>query len=479
MSSASLSSQSDFAGRVIIIGCGSIGQGILPVIGRHIPMGGEGRLLVLSADEQGRGLAQKCGAHFEHAHLTPKNHRRILGRHVKAGDLVLNLSVNVSSLDLIRFCAEREVLYVDTSIEPWPGVYANPMLDMRQRTNFVIREKALRLAAELGPNAPTAVVDHGANPGLVSHFVKRALLDLDRILRAGEARPGSREEWATLARDLEVLVIQIAERDTQVSDHAKRHGEFVNTWSIDGFVDELMQPSEVSIGVHELNLPRRARHHGPDSGTLYLPRPGGGTFARSWTPSVGGYQGMLVTHDEVFSIADHLSLREDNRFVYRPTVMFVYHPCDDGMLSALELEGRGWKMQPASRRLSRDIADGMDELGVLLAGHAKNAYWFGSQLSIQEARDHLEFANATTVQVVAGALAAAVWAIRHPRSGLVEPDQMDHEECLAIAEPYLGKLTGEFTDWTPLQGRGELFPEKLDVDSPWQLQNIRGRQWIA
>ena len=479
MSSQLLSSQVDFGGRIIIIGCGSIGQGILPVIGRHISLEGQRRLLVLSADEQGRGLAQNYGAHFEHAHLTPGNHRRILGRHVKAGDLVLNLSVNVSSLDLIRFCAEEGVLYVDTSIEPWPGVYANPMLDMRQRTNFLIREKALRLAAELGPNAPTAVVDHGANPGLVSHFVKRALLDLDRILQAGDAQPASREDWAKLARALNVSVIQIAERDTQVSDHAKRHGEFVNTWSIDGFVDELMQPAEVSIGVHELNLPRRARQHRPDSGTLYLPRPGGGTFARSWTPSVGGYQGMLVTHDEVFSIADYLSLREDNRFTYRPTVMFVYHPCDDGMLSALEFEGRGWKMQPSSRRLSRDIADGMDELGVLLAGHAKNAYWFGSQLSIEEARRHLDFANATTVQVVAGALAATVWAIRHPRSGLVEPEQMDHEECLAIAGLYLGKLTGQFTDWTPLQGRGELFPERLDVDSPWQLQNIRGRQWIA
>ena len=281
-----------------------------------------------------------------------------------------------------------------------------------------------------------------------------------------------------MARDLNVCVIQIAERDTQVSDHAKRHGEFVNTWSIDGFVDELMQPCEISIGVHELKLPRRARQHRPGSGTLYLPRPGGGTFARSWTPSVGGYQGMLVTHDEIFSIADYLSLRGESGFAYRPTVMFVYHPCDDGMLSALELEGRGWKMQPSSRRLSHDIAHGMDELGVLLAGHAKNAYWFGSQLSIDEARRHLPFANATTLQVVAGALAAATWAIRHPRSGLVEPDQMDHEECLAIAEPYLGKLTGAFTEWTPLQGRGELFPEKLDVDSPWQLQNIRGRQWV-
>ncbi len=352
------------------------------------------------------------------------------------------------------------------------------MLTMRDRTNFVIREKALKLAAELGTDSPTAVVDHGANPGLVSHFVKRALLDLDRILRSGEAKPTTREEWAALARDLNVSVIQIAERDTQVSDNPKRPGEFVNTWSVDGFVAELMQPSELSIGVHEMNLPRRARKHRRNSGTIFLPRPGGGTYARSWTPSVGGYQGMLVTHDEVLSIADFLSLRKENGFAYRPSVMFVYHPCDDGMLSAHELEGRGWIMQPSSRRLSTDIARGMDELGVLLAGHAKNAYWYGSQLSIEEARRHLPLANATTLQVVAGALAAATWAIRHPRRGLIEPDHLDHDECLTVAAPYLGRLTGAFTDWTPLQGRGELFPEQLDVDSPWQLQNIRCRRWI-
>lgn len=471
--------QIDFDGRVVIIGCGSIGQGVLPLIRRHISLEGEGRLVVLSADERGRILAESCGARFKHAHLTPGNHRRMLGQHVKARDMVLNLSVDVSSLDLIRFCADQEALYVDTSIEPWPGVYGNPMLDIRQRTNFIIREKALKLAAELGPNASTAVVDHGANPGLVSHFLKNALLNLNRILRADETRPASREEWAALARDLQISVIQIAERDTQVSDHAKRHGEFVNTWSVEGLADELMQPAELSVGVNELSLPARSRQHRRGSSTVYLPCPGGTLFARSWTPSVGGYQGMLVSHDEVFSIADYLSLRDAQRFRYRPTVMFVYHPCDDAMLSAHELEGRGWKMQPATRWLSREIVDGMDELGVLLAGHSKNAYWFGSQLSIEEARRHLDFSNATTLQVVAGALAAAVWAIRHPRRGLVEPEQMDHEECLAVAEPYLGKLTGQFTEWTPLQGRGELFPESLDVDHPWQLRNIQGRQWIA
>lgn len=186
---------------------------------------------------------------------------------------------------------------------------------------------------------------------------------------------------------------------------------------------------------------------------------------------------MLVTHDEVFSIADYLSIRRDGSFLYRPSVMFVYHPCDDAMLSALELEGRGWSLQKSRRRLGTDIVSGMDELGVLLAGHERNAYWYGSQLTIEEARRHVSYANATSVQVMAGAIAAILWAIRHPRRGVVEPDDMGYEECLEAALPYLGRMTGRFTDWTPLEGRGELFPEKIDIRSPWLLQNVRSRQW--
>lgn len=91
----------------------------------------------------------------------------------------------------------------------------------------------------------------------------------------------------------------------------------------------------------------------------------------------------------------------------------------------------------------------------------------------------MPFANATSLQVVAGALAALVWALRNPRRGVVEPDDLDFEECLETAAPYLGQLTGVFTKWTPLQGRGELFPEDLDASQPWQLQNVRSRQWRA
>ncbi|HPW55696.1 MAG: homospermidine synthase [Thermoanaerobaculaceae bacterium] len=467
-----------FEGRIVMVGCGSIGQAMLPMIGRHL---GDvyARMIVLAADEAGRKIAERCGARFIHCNLTPGNYRTILKNYVRAGDLLLNLSIDISSLSLIRFCAERDALYVDTSIEPWPGVFDNPMLELRQRTNFAIRAKLLDLAEELGSDSPTAVVDHGANPGLVSHFVKRALLDLDREMRDGNARPTTREQWAALACELGVTTIQISERDTQASQRPKRQGEFINTWSVDGFIDELMQPAELSFGSFEKRRPKRAREHRPGSGTLFLERPGASTFARSWVPSRGGFQGMLVTHDEVFSIADYLSIRDEHGFVFRPSVMFVYHPCDDAMLSALELEGNGWVAQAAHRRLGADIVEGMDELGVLLAGHERNAYWYGSQLDIAAARQHVPYANATTVQVVAGALAAMMWALRNPRRGVVEPEDLDFDECLAIAEPYLGRLMGEFTDWTPLAGRGKYFPENLDVQDPWQFQNVRSRQWFG
>lgn len=462
-------------GRIVMVGCGTIGQTVLPLLSRHVRTAAP--VTVLSMDERGRGIATAQGAQFLHCHLKPGTFHRQLGRYVRPGDLLLNVSMDVSSLDLVEWCAEHGVLYVDTSIEPWPGVFDNPMLTVRDRTSYLARERMLRLARRFGPEAPTAIVDHGANPGLVSHFVKRALLELSTAFGLGDRRPVDRLGWAALSRDLGVTLIQVSERDTQAAERPKRPNEFVNTWSIDGFVDELMQPVELSLGTAERGRPHGALWHRRGSGTVYFKRPGGATFARSWLPSLGGFQGLLMTHDEVFSIADYLSLGDGGGFSYRPTVMFVYHPCDDAMLSALELEGRGWQMQPRSRVLTSELVTGSDELGVLLAGHARNAYWFGSQLSIAEARRYVPHANATTLQVAAGALAAVVFAVRHPRRGVLEADELDFEECLATAAPYLGQLVGAFTDWTPLQGRGELFDEALDPARPWQLRNARARQW--
>ena len=189
----------EFSGRVLMVGCGSIGQAMLPLLRRHVHLPDDG-LAVLEASEQGRALAAANHAKFVHCHLKPSTYQRELRRRLKSGDLLLNLSVDVSSLDLVEWCSSHGVLYVDTSIEPWPGVFDNPMLTMRERTNYRTREDMLKLGRRLKPGSPTAVVDHGANPGLVSHFVKQALLDLASGMNRNIESPTDAAGWAALAR---------------------------------------------------------------------------------------------------------------------------------------------------------------------------------------------------------------------------------------------------------------------------------------
>jgi homospermidine synthase len=405
--------------------------------------------------------------------VTQENYRQLLASLLGRGDFLLNLSVEVSSVALIALCQELGALYLDTCIEPWAGGYTDPSLTPSQRSNYALRESALALT-KAGRGGPTAVLTHGANPGLVSHFVKQALLDIARDTGVGQVIPASRADWAALSSALGVKVIHIAERDAQVADMAKRPGEFVNTWSIDGFTGEGCQPSELGWGTHERWWPSDASRHefGCDA-AIYLQRPGAATRVRSWTPLEGPFHGFLITHNESISIADYLTVRENGAATYRPTVHYAYHPCDDAVLSLHEFAGKNWHLQAEQRLMMHEIVRGTDELGVLLMGHAKGAYWYGSRLTIEDARRLVPYNNATSLQVTAAVLAGLVWAIENPRAGVVEADDVSWQRVLEVASPYLGELVGVYGDWTPLSDRGRLFAEDTDQMDPWQFKNFR------
>jgi homospermidine synthase len=336
-----------------------------------------------------------------------------------------------------------------------------------------LRESALALRARFR-RGPTAVLTHGANPGLVSHFVKQALIDLARNTGLPGTGPATHADWAHLAETLGVKAIHIAERDTQVSTMPKQPGEFVNTWSIDGFVSEGSQPAELGWGTHERHFPPDGRCHNFGSGAaIYLLRPGAVTRVRSWTPLEGPYHGFLITHGESISIADYLTVRDGCAVRSRPTCHYAYHPCDAAVLSLHEFAGKDFQLQKCKRLMMEEIVEGVDELGVLLMGQAKGVYWYGSRLSIAEARRAAPHNNATSLQVTAAVLGGMIWAIERPREGIVEPEQMDFARVLEIARPYLGDVVGVYGDWTPLDGRETLFPQDLDRDDPWQFKNIR------
>src|SRR5580698_5770996 len=136
----------DFPGRIVMVGFGSIGQGVLPLILRHIGIAPE-RITIVSADEVGRDEAAEFKVRLIKQALTRDNYRRILDPLLGRGDFLLNVSVDVSSIALIRYCWEKGAMYLDTCIEPWPGGYTDPTIPAAKRTNYALREEALGLRA--------------------------------------------------------------------------------------------------------------------------------------------------------------------------------------------------------------------------------------------------------------------------------------------------------------------------------------------
>ncbi|MBN9057600.1 MAG: saccharopine dehydrogenase NADP-binding domain-containing protein, partial [Rhizobiales bacterium] len=183
-------------GPVVIIGFGSIGRGFLPLIKRHFALD-QPQITVIEPSSENVGLMATYGVKHVKVALTRENYREILTPLLGAGGFCVNLSVDTSSLDIMKLAREIGSLYIDTVIEPWPGFYYDHKADPASRSNYALREELLA-EKRASPGGPTAVSCSGANPGMVSWFVKQALLDVARDLNIEHDEPKTRREWAAL-----------------------------------------------------------------------------------------------------------------------------------------------------------------------------------------------------------------------------------------------------------------------------------------
>ncbi len=460
-------------GPIVIIGFGSIGRGVLPLIERHFDFDAHKLHVIDPLDTHANFLHQR-GVAFHQMAITRDNYRDVLDGFFKGQPrgFCVNVSVDTGSLDLMRHCRSLGTLYIDSVVEPWPGFYFNHDATAAERSNYALREQ-VRAEQRRNPGGTTAISCCGANPGMVSWFVKEALLNIARDTGADATPPANRQGWARLMQSLGVKGIHIAERDTQAAAFPKPMGTFINTWSVDGFLSEAFQPAELGWGTHEKWMPEKAGTHASGcQAAIYIDYPGALTKVHSWCPTPGPQYGFLVTHDEAISISDYFTVGEGARPEYRPTCHYAYHPSNAAVLSLHECFGSG-RFQDRKKILDEnEIVEGIDELGVLLYGHARNAYWYGSRLSNAETRELAPFQNATGLQVTSAILAGMVWGLENPEAGIDEPDEMDFARCLEVQRPYLGPVEGHYTDWTPLSTRWEQFDEELDESDPWQFRNI-------
>jgi homospermidine synthase len=465
-----------FPGRVLILGCGSVSRCLQPLVLRHFDMDFK-KLTIMDFEDLRQAIPDTlaAGARYVQDRVTRENLPALLSQHVGPGDLLIDLAWNIDCNAIVEWCHDNDVLYINTSVELWDPYEEAGAIPPADRTLYVRHMRLRKLRDSWPAKGATAVVEHGANPGLVSHWTKVALVDVANALLKQGRRPLIEKalaaaDYARLAMHTGVKVIHISERDTQISNQPKEVDEFVNTWSVEGFREEGVAPAEMGWGTHERKLPPNAHvHHFGPCNQICLAQMGMNTYVRSWVPLGGEIIGMVVRHGEAFTICDHLTVWDDGEYgrrpIYRPTVHYAYLPTDAAIASLHELKMRGYDLQPKQRIMNDEIISGLDELGVLLLGHELNGWWTGSQLDIHEARQLTPHQNATTLQVAASVLGACVWMIRNPRAGVCVPDDLPHTEVLEVANPYLGPCPSIQTDWTPLKNR---------VD-PFERWNNRGR----
>ncbi|NQU94761.1 MAG: homospermidine synthase [Candidatus Omnitrophica bacterium] len=473
-----------FGGRLLIIGCGSVSQCAIPLILKLIEMPPQKVTIMDFVDNRSRIKdALERGVKYVNDRITVENFTHLLQEYVGPGDMIIDLAWNIDCMAMVQWCRLNNVLYVNTSVEEWDPYKDTERNDPTKYTLYSRHMQIRKMLETWGENdGPTSVVDHGANPGLVSHFTKYALIDIaKKILKEKPKDPRKKElekalqdkNFAKLAQIEGVKTIHISERDTQITDKPKEVNEFVNTWSIEGFFEEGVAPAELGWGTHEHLIPRNAFFHKVGPGNqICLGTIGMKTWVRSWVPC-GEITGMVVRHGEAFSISDRLTIWENGKAVYRPTVHYAYCPSNAAMNSLHELEMRQFKLQERQRIMSDEIIDGRDELGVLLMGHDFKSWWCGSILDIHEARRLVPHQQATTLQVAISVVAAAIWMIKNPKSGFRMPDDIDHEEILKVSMPFIKPFISKAVDWTPLKNLNTKFT-KFDVNRPkeedmWQF----------
>ena len=473
-----------------MLGCGSVAQCTSPLLIDDLGIAPSSIHIVDFVDNRHRVAdALTKGVTYESGRLTRENLDEFLSTRCKDGDILLDLAWNIDCPTILQWCHDHNVRYLNTSVEVWDPYDDLASTDPRDRTLYVRHQDLRRLKAKWGQPGATAVVEHGANPGLVSHFVKRALSEMSaRMLTDGAAR-GDRAAaiesalnagtFNQLAMLTGTKVIHISERDTQLAVEPKRVNEFVNTWSVDGLYEEGIAPAELGWGTHEKTLPNNAWQHEDDGprNQICIAQPGMETWVRSWVPA-GEIRGLVIRHGESYTMSDHLTVWNDGRATYRPTVHYAYCPSDVAIMSIHELLMRNYEMQPEQRILNDEIVQGEDQLGVLLMGHDYNAWWTGSILDIHEARRKVPHQSATTLQVAASVLAAVKWMIAEPMQGIKVPDELPHDFILDAASPYLGTIWSDAVDWDPLRTRRDVFDQwsdlaaTLDRSDPWQFGNF-------
>jgi homospermidine synthase len=426
--------------------------------------------------------AIKKGAHFIHLTIDRNNLVWLLDTKLKLSkyDLVIDLTTNTSTYNILKECRMRSLLYINTSIEDDEN---NLTEENTCPTNSGIFLQHLNLQAIAEKtkdyNNVTSLIEFGMNPGLISVFVKQGIMNLSKmVIDAGKAdkkmiKAYNEKNHKALAESLDIQVIHCSEIDTQLPQKIDNN-KFINTWSCVGLITEGVEPAEIQMGTHENKIPFAKSSVSQILPQLLITKQAGKDIKfQSIAPLMINndnsvqftkFTGRCIHHGEGISLNRYLG-----SFKYAPTMHYVYqlNPHTENLLDNLSKremisitkDDNKWKVL----NVYEDKISGYDNVGALfmmkknpITGSNKPFYfWTGSICDTKYTKNVLKdtYFGPTVIQVMAGVLSGAKWILKNKNRGLCFGEDINDNYIIKHSKKYLGRYySGPVTDNIALDG---------------------------
>lgn len=458
-----------FDRKIVQFGFGAVGKSFYEKISKEIRFN-ENNYFVITMDKFEFEAFVNLGGMVENfivQEITKENFKEIFGKYLEEGDLLIDFADTVGTKDILEWCAENNIMYLNTGEADWPENWYSIFNENILKNE--IREKHSKNSET---NKYPIVLQHGNNPGLVSHFVKAGIEYIANTQKKKDKKLKQlikQNEFNKAAQMLGIKQIHVNDIDLQDVKKDLEDKSLYSTWCIDSFFFEMLSEATVNFGVHEkIDLKKEdCKLLDFENGFLELKELAVNTKCRTYYPN-GEFEGLLVPHEEIITIAKGLEVKENNQTVYRPSVMFLYSPCeasrnyiknakvndypnpDPNKPQDCENVGgmsivRGYVYPEKSEIVYQEkIKSGTEYVGVLLIGDNFEPVWVGNRIEIpylyKNKKDSF-WQTPTITPVAMSALAATCWMIKNKdRGGIYFPDDIkEYKEIIKMTEKYISK----------------------------------------
>lgn len=457
-----------FEGRIVQFGFGAVGKSFFEKVSKEIAFNENNYYVITMNKFEFQAYVNLNGivSNFITAEVTRDNFKQVFEPYLRSGDLLIDFADTVGTRDICEWCAEKNIMYINTGEADWPDHWYS--IFEENQLKHALKNKYAQ--SEVTNKCPI-VLQHGNNPGLVSHFVKAGIeyivktqfkkdKHLKRLIKEGK--------FNEAAMKLGIKMIHVNDIDLQEVKNEYNNNILFSTWCVDSFWFEMLSEATVDVGTHEvIDYENECNFYDSEKGFLEFKKIAAEKKCHTYYPG-GEFEGFMVPHEETITIAKGLEVKENDKVIYRPTVMFLYSPCvyateylknakvneypnpdPERPMDCENLNGktiiRGYLYpEDADVVYQERILAGTEYVGVLIIGDKFDPVWVGNRVELSylyKNKSDSYWQTPTITPVAMSALAAVCWMLKNKdKGGIYFPDDItDYKQIIKKAEKYISK----------------------------------------